>query len=119
MVSAFLIAGIAGRERDTAHFFWIVGEVSDLMREGGGELSSVSDIGVGRTSETPLMAKDHPDETDRPTYLRLANDRRSKSSDHTTQDVNRSQGVFRDSIQVLFRSLEFPQVDANRPTNSS
>ena len=33
------------------HFFWIMGEVSDLMREGGGELSSVSDIVVGRASE--------------------------------------------------------------------
>ena len=33
-----------GGTQDFPHFFWIVGEVSDLMREGGGELSSVSDI---------------------------------------------------------------------------
>ena len=29
-----------------------MGEVSDLVREGGGELSSASDIVVGRGSET-------------------------------------------------------------------
>lgn len=46
---------------DFSHFFWIMGEVSDLMREGGGELSSGSDIAVGQTSATLLMvAEDHP-----------------------------------------------------------
>ena len=68
-----------------------MGEVSDLMREGGGELSSGSDIAVGRTSAAPLMmvAEDHPDGTDRPTSLRLANDNRLNRSTPQVQDVKR------------------------------
>ena len=39
------------------------------MREGGGELSSASDIAVGRSSATLLtVAEDHSDGTDRPTW---------------------------------------------------
>ena len=41
-----------------------MGEVSDRMREGGGELSSVSDIVVGRTSAARPRGCGSPDGTD-------------------------------------------------------
>ena len=47
-----------------------MGDVSDLMREGGGELSSASDIAIWGLRQLQLqfqlVAEDHPDRADRP-----------------------------------------------------
>jgi len=93
-----------------------MGEVSDCMREGGGELSSVSDIVVGRTSATLPGGCGSP-RWNRSTHksIRSTNDGHSNRPATQAQDVKRRQIIFRSSIYTFSGGFELSQTELLAP----